>query len=79
MSNGKVSDDTLFKFLKLLGVHEEVRGKKGGRGGDQGGDPIDPEVAELFDGDTKKFVNEVLVGRQHYLKRDRVIGPDPEV
>jgi len=79
MSNGKVSDDTLFKFLKLLGVYEEDRSKKTGRGGDQGGDPVDPEVAELFDGDTKKFVNDILVGRQHYLKRDRVQGPDPEV
>jgi len=79
MSNGKVSDDTLFKFLKLLGVYEEERSKKTGRGGDQGGEPVDPEVAELFDGDTKKFVNDILVGRQHYLKRDRVIGPDPEV
>lgn len=28
MSNGKVSDDTLFKFLKLLGVFEEERGKR---------------------------------------------------
>jgi len=80
MSNGKVSDETLFKFLKLLGVYEEDRTKKtGGRGVDQGGDPVDPEVAELFDGDTKKFVNDILVGRQHYLKRDRVQGPDPEV
>ena len=36
-------------------------------------------MSELFDGDTKKFVNDILVGRQHYLKRDRVQGPDPEV
>eukprot|EP00092_Neocalanus_flemingeri_P049018 GFUD01056192.1.p1 GENE.GFUD01056192.1~~GFUD01056192.1.p1 ORF type:complete len:224 (+),score=56.75 GFUD01056192.1:76-672(+) len=79
MSNGKVSDDTLFKFLKLLGVFEEERAKKTGRGADQAGDPVDPEVSELFDGDTKKFVNDILVGRQHYLKRDRVQGPDPEV
>jgi len=79
MSNGKVSDDTLFKFLKLLGVYEEERGKKAGRGADTTCDPVDPDVADLFDGDTKKFVNDVLVGRQHYLKRDRVQGPDPEV
>ena len=79
MSNGKVSDDTLFKFLKLLGVYEEERGKKTGRAADQGGDPVDPDVSELFDGDTKKFVNDILVGRQHYLRRDRVQGPDPEV
>merc|ERR1711915_704140 len=53
-------------------------GKKAGRGADTTCDPVDPDVADLFDGDTKKFVNDVLVGRQHYLKRDRVQGPDPE-
>jgi len=78
MSNGKVSDDTLFKFLKILGVHEEEKQKKSGRI-ESSNDPIDPEVADLFDGDTKKFVNDILVARQHYLKRDRVQGPDPEV
>ena len=78
MSNGKVSDDTLFKFLKILGVYEEEKQKKSGRI-ESSNDPIDPEVADLFDGDTKKFVNDILVARQHYLKRDRVQGPDPEV
>ena len=37
------------------------------------------DVKELFDGDAKKFVNDILVGRQHYLQRVRVQGPDPEV
>merc|ERR1712098_637274 len=39
----------------------------------------DPEVLDLFDGDVKKFVNDVLASRQHYLKRDRVDTGDPEV
>jgi len=77
MSNGKVTDETLFKFLKLLGVYEEESGKKD-RGNKQA-DMVDPDVADLFDGDVKKFINETLVGKQHYLKREKVQGPDPEV
>lgn len=79
MSNGKVSDETLFKFLKQMGVFQEEGGKKGGRGNQEQGGPIEPEITELFEGDVKKFVNEVLVGKQHYLRRERVQGPDPEV
>ena len=41
---------------------------------------ISPQVVDdLFDGDIKKFVNEILAGKQNYLKRERVMGPDPEV
>ena len=45
---------------------------------------IDSDALEMFDGDVKKFVNEVLVGKQHYLKRYLVVilsssvaDPDP--
>ena len=82
MSNGKVTDEQLWKFLKLLGLSEEEdkSGRRGGRSQDLGGgDAVDPELAELFDGDVKKFVNEVLVNKQHYLKRDKVENNDPEV
>jgi len=78
MNNGKVSDENLFKFLKELGVCEEERGKPGGRGRDDRV-AIPDDVKDLFDGDIKKFVNETLVGRQHYLHRTRIQGPDPEV
>ncbi|XP_023329591.1 chromatin assembly factor 1 subunit B [Eurytemora carolleeae] len=37
---------------------------------------VDSEVLELYDGDVKKFINDVLVGKQHYLKRDKVPSPD---
>ena len=82
MSNGKVSDEQLWKCLKLLGIYdeEEKSGRRGGRSQDLGADERpDPELMELFDGDIKKFVNEVLVTRQHYLKRDKVENNDPEV
>jgi len=80
MSNGKVSDETLFKFLKQMGVfQEDGANKKSGRGGGEAGGPVEPEILELFEGDTKKFVNDVLCGRQHYLRREKVAGPDPEV
>ena len=54
---------------------------KGGRGSarDQQGESVPEDVKDLFDGDAKKFVNDILVGRQHYLQRVRVQGPDPEV
>ena len=29
------------------------------------------QVIEMFDGDIKKFVNDTLVIKQHYLKRER--------
>jgi len=80
MQNNKISDDNLFKFLRQLGVAEEDRGK-GGRGSarEQQGESVPEDVKELFEGDAKKFVNDILVGRQHYLQRVRVQGPDPEV
>jgi len=77
MSNGsKITEDNLFKFLKHMGVYEED--KKTGRRNDTVDDPIDPEVAELFEGDVKKFVNDILVSRQHYLVRSREDTGDPE-
>ena len=27
-----------------------------------------PELAEIFDGDVKKYINDVLVTKQHYLR-----------
>ena len=69
MSNGKVSDDVLFKFLKQMGVfQEEGATKKGGRGGQESGGPVEADILELFEGDTKKFVNDVLCNRQQYLR-----------
>ena len=46
---------------------------------DQQGETVPKDVKELFDGDAMKFVNDILVGRQHYLQRVRVQGPNPEV
>lgn len=77
MSNGKVTDDNLFKFLKELGLLEEERGK-GGKGGREQGFTVPDDIKELFDGDIKKFVNDILVGRQHYLQRTRVETTDAE-
>jgi len=76
MSNDKVTDEVLFKFYKLLGLYEEDKPK--GVGGKASSSAIDPDTAELFEGDIKKFVNEVLVGKQHYLKKERVNTGDPE-
>jgi len=69
MNGGKVSDEILFKFLKSLGVSEDIVRKERGR---EKCVEVDPEVAALFGGDVKKFVNEVLVAKQHYLARARV-------
>ena len=81
MSGGKTSEENLFKFLKHLGLYEESgRNKRQRAGPDTSSDTIvESEVAELYDGDVKKFVNDVLVSRQHYLKRDRVETGDPEL
>ena len=82
MNGGKASEDNVFKFLRHLGIYEELdRNKRGQRGGgDTSTDSeVMTEVAELFDTDVKKYVNDVLVSRQHYLKRDRVETGDPEV
>jgi len=75
MNGGKVSDEVLFKFLKSLGVSEEIVRKERGR---EKTVEVDPEVSALFGGDVKKFVNEVLVGKQHYLARVRVPSHDVE-
>ena len=79
MSNGsKISEENLFKFLRHLGVHEEDRrGQR--RANDSSNDPLDPELTDLFDGDIRKFINDVLVSRQHYLVRTRDDTGDPEV
>ena len=77
MSNGKVSEDNLFKFLKHLGVYEEEKNKRGRN--DTSNDQVDQDVLDLFDGDVKKYINDILVSRQHYLKRDRVETGDAEV
>ena len=59
---------------------DERGGRRPGRGReDEVGAPVPEEVAELFEGDVKKFVNDVLVNKQHYLKRDRIDSPDTEV
>merc|ERR1712227_637556 len=44
-----------------------------------GGESVDPELLVLFDGDIKKFVNDVLLTKQHYLKREKIDNNDPEV
>lgn len=69
MNGEKVSDEILFKFLKSLGVSEDNVRKERGR---EKSVEVDPEVTALFGGDIKKFVNEVLVAKQHYLARARV-------
>ena len=82
MSGGKASEENVFKFLKHLGIYEEMdRNKRQRGGGDTStdSDRVESDVTELFDADVKKFVNDVLVSRQHYLKRDRVETGDPEV
>ena len=79
MSNGKVTDDQLLKCLKKLGLYqEEDKPSKRGANRSQSSD-VDPELLELFDGDIKKFINEVLVTKQQYLKRDKLETNDPDV
>ena len=79
MSNGKVTDDQLLKCLKKLGLYqEEDKPSKRGANRSQSSD-VDPELLELFDGDIKKFINEVLVTKQQYLKRDKVETNDADV
>ena len=80
MSNGKVTDEQLLNCLKKLGIYQE-EDKPGKRGANrsQSGEGVDTELLELFDGDIKKFINEVLVNKQHYLKRDKLETNEPEV
>ena len=80
MSNGKVTDEQLLKCLNKLGIYQE-EDKPGKRGANKSHseEGVDPELLELFDGDIKKFINEVLVNKQHYLKRDKLETNDPEV
>ena len=78
MSNGsKISEENLFKFMRHLGFHEED--KRGQGRVNDSNNSLDTELTELIDGDIKKFVNEVLVSRQHYLVRSRDDTGDPEV
>jgi len=79
MSNGsKISEENLFKFLRHLGVCEEDR-KSQRRANDSSSDSLDPELSELVEGDVKKFINDILVSRQHYLVKTREDTGDPEV
>jgi len=73
MSGGKISDETLFRFVMNLGLSGE---DSTGRRKDTIG--IEPEVSCLFEGDIKKFVNDTLVSKQHYLKRSRVLDVEGE-
>jgi len=81
MSGGKTSEENLFKFLRHLGLYEEAgKNKRQRPDTDTSSDSaVEDQVIELYDGDVKKFVNDVLVSRQHYLKRDRVETGDPEL
>jgi len=63
MHNDKVSEEVLFDFLKGLSLYEDDKNSRSSN--------IEPEVIEMFDGDIKKFVNDTLVIKQHYLKRER--------
>jgi len=73
MSGGRVLDETLMRFLKNLGIFvEDNRGRKVESG------IIDPETNQLFDGDVKRFVNDVLVNKQHYIKRTRIVEVEGE-
>ena len=73
MSGGRVLDETLMRFLKNLGIFvEDNRGRKVESGN------IDPETNQLFDGDVKRFVNDVLVNKQHYIKRTRIVEVEGE-
>jgi len=73
MSGGRVLDETLMRFMKNLGIFvEDNRGRKVESG------VIDPETNQLFDGDARRFVNDVLVNKQHYLKRTRIIEVEGE-
>eukprot|EP00088_Acartia_fossae_P042360 TRINITY_DN4445_c0_g1_i1.p1 TRINITY_DN4445_c0_g1~~TRINITY_DN4445_c0_g1_i1.p1 ORF type:complete len:261 (+),score=91.20 TRINITY_DN4445_c0_g1_i1:53-835(+) len=68
MNNDRINEEALFDFLRTLGVYDD------GTTHIRGGNPqIEEEVLELFDGDLRKFVNETLVSRQHYLKKERVV------
>ena len=53
MNNGRVSEETLFKFLTELGLDSANN------------------TEDLFKGDIKKYINELLVTRHHYLKREK--------
>lgn len=80
MSNGqKISEENLFKFLKHLGLHAEDKDKGAQKKGQNTNNDVDPELTELLDGDAKKFINETLVSKQHYLARTRDETGDPEV
>jgi len=73
MSGGRVTDETLLRFVRNLGlVGEEGRGRKGEQG------TVEQEVSQLFDGDIKRFVNDTLVSKQQYLRRTRVVEVEGE-
>jgi len=63
MHNDKVSEEILFDFLKGLSLYDDDKNSRASH--------IDHEVLEMFDGDIKKFVQDTLVQKQHYLKKER--------
>ena len=79
MSNGqKITEDNLFKFLKHMGVYDEDQKTNQRRNDASNDSTVDAQVTAMFDGDIKKFVNDVLVSKQHYLMRTKVETGDPE-
>ena len=79
MSNGqKITEDNLFKFLKHMGVYDEDQKTNQRRNDASNDSTVDAQVTALFDGDIKKFVNDVLVSKQHYLMRAKEDTGDPE-
>jgi len=62
MHNDKVTEENLFDFLKGMGVYDEDKRNN-----------VDNEVLDMFDGDMRRFVNETLVSKQHYLRKERNI------
>ena len=80
MSNGqKITEDNLFKFLKQMDLYDDdddvdQKMKSNKRRKDANRNSIvDTEVIKMFDGDIKTFVNDVLVSKQHYLMRTKVL------
>ena len=78
MSNGKITDEQLLMCLKKLGIYQD-EDKPGKRGAKSQSSDVDPELLDLFDGDIKKFINEVLVTKQQYLRKEKMETNDTEV
>lgn len=72
MSNDKVTEEVLFKFLKSLGLYEDGPGGKNTKASES------DCISEFFDGDTKLFINNTLVTKQHYLDRTEFTNMNEE-